>query len=718
MANVAQVRILNYNNEDIGQGFNSDTGLAVGTCLDFTPPLLQVSQSTEGDVTIVTSHEELMTKMHMSAQLEGHYSVISAGGKVDYAKTTDYNSSSTFVLARSVIGNTITRGRDFKLKPGLEHLLDPDRVAEFNRAFGDSFVRAQITGGEFYALMCITSVDSKTESTLATSAQAAVTAGGAGGDFQGQLDKFNLDEKTKSTFSCLFYQTAGAGQKETGATLSVDDVKKRLQDFPDAVLKHPFPYFIEVATYDTVPLPIPSKEQQDDFLFVLADCDAKKLVYIQGRNDCDFAIKHLDFFFDPPTPVVLTATSEIYTQLLNAVILHAIDVSKGGPPILFDPGKLTPPLTEPTLILRKRDVGLEGSFVDFWVDRDHPATRKDDRDLAFDIGTLAAEQISDFSKIVDPGGNPEVTLHLQGEALARIVASFRDYNWDHAGQHDSNRGPLTSLRSLPLMLPRTIRSLSFESNQITDTRGLDQFNSLVGLGLAHNAIDSIAELGSLPLLRDLDLVDNGISDLTPLAKCVSLETLDISGNNISDLTPLGFCTRLKNLTLFGTELFIDGVPRPSGNPIVNVLALAKVPGTASPFTIGTTLSVRFGVLPDGPDAQFTGTATRVGNSHTFRVHLTRGAELLDDTWTLRAISALTPAFADEFKSFFPTLLAGDVPTAGASLNIVRGSVNSPFDFNFSFVDPANPKTCGIDLTAFPAFGTKIKFPTFDATVTS
>lgn len=716
--NVAQVRKLNYNGEDIGMGFNSDTGLAIGTCLEFTPPTGTLSQEAESEVTIITSHEDLMSKLHMAAELEGHYAFSSAGGKVDFSTSTQYNSSSTFVVAKMVLANTVNRGKDFKLKPEFQHLLDTDQAA-FSRAFGDSFVRAHFTGGEFYAVMRVTSVDSKTQSNLAVSLQTDVQTGAAGGSFKGDLEKANQSENTRSEFTAKFYQKGGAGENEIGSTLDVDEIKQRLHHFPNAIVSHPFPYFIEVATYDTVPLPTPRKEQQDDFLLALSDADAKKLRYLQARNDCDFAAQSPEFFFEPPAPAVLHGISAVYTALINAVILHAIGVSKGDiPPILFDPSKLTPPLTEPTLVLRKRDAGLETSFTDFWVNKDNPATRKTDRDLARDIGMLAAGQLNDFSSIVDPGGDPVKTARRQGDALSRVLASFREYDWDHAGVHMPGRGPLESLSSLPAMLPKTIQSLSFPRNAISDTKGLDQFTSLSFLDLSHNAVTSIGELGSLTALRELQLVDNLISDLGPLSSCKSLETLDLSGNNIADLTPLGACRALKNLTLFGTALFINGVPRPSGNPISNVLALANVPAMANPFTIGNVLSVRFGALTDGPAAQFTGTATRIGKSHAFRVHLTRGGQTVDDVWTLRQIGAVTPSFATDLKIFFPTVNAGDVPADGASFTIHRDSDASSFQINFSFVDAANPKKSGVDLATYPAFATKIKFPTVDATVVS
>ena len=80
---------------------------------------------------------------------------------------------------------------------------------------------------------------------------------------EGALDKANSDQKTKSEFFVKFYQKGGAGENEIGTTLSLDDVKARMKGLPEAVKNHPFPYFIEVATYDTVPLPTPPKVQLD-----------------------------------------------------------------------------------------------------------------------------------------------------------------------------------------------------------------------------------------------------------------------------------------------------------------------------------------------------------------------------------------------------------------------------------------------------------------------
>jgi hypothetical protein len=73
----------------------------------------------------------------------------------------------------------------------------------------------------------------------------------------------------------------------------------------------------------------------------------KKLDYIKRKNDVDFALKHPEYFDDLPSATDLLAESEVYTQLINAVMAHQVRLAKGQiqTPETFDPA--TVHLTEP-----------------------------------------------------------------------------------------------------------------------------------------------------------------------------------------------------------------------------------------------------------------------------------------------------------------------------------------------------------------------------------
>ena len=97
---VPQVRTLIFNTEEIGMGFNSDTGLAVGTALDFDVPTKEPGQEAHATAEFVTSHEALMESLNVSSQAQGRYGFSSGSAKVKFSKNTSYNSVSTFVLGK------------------------------------------------------------------------------------------------------------------------------------------------------------------------------------------------------------------------------------------------------------------------------------------------------------------------------------------------------------------------------------------------------------------------------------------------------------------------------------------------------------------------------------------------------------------------------------------------------------------------------------------
>jgi len=93
------------------------------------------------------------------------------------------------------------------------------------------------------------------------------------------------------------------------------------------------------VTYDTLPLPVPTLEEQEDFLFALRDARSQKLRFIQTRNDLEFARRNRAFFEDLPDDTVLANAATVYVKLINAVMEHAIALSRGEirPPHIFDP---------------------------------------------------------------------------------------------------------------------------------------------------------------------------------------------------------------------------------------------------------------------------------------------------------------------------------------------------------------------------------------------
>jgi hypothetical protein len=149
------------------------------------------------------------------------------------------------------------------------------------------------------------------------------------------------------------YQKAGSGA-QISPTISIDEVTRRFKEFPSIALTSAAAYETEVATYDTIPLPTPTAEEQEDFLLALRDGREKKLQYIQARNDLQFAFNNPMFFQNLPSNDALRTAIDGYTKLINAVMDHLIKLSRGQttPVRLFDPSSLG--LKEPERISLQR----------------------------------------------------------------------------------------------------------------------------------------------------------------------------------------------------------------------------------------------------------------------------------------------------------------------------------------------------------------------------
>lgn len=389
MPNVPQVRRIVSSDETIGMGYASGTGLAVGTALEgfaITKNEAAPGQKVFSSITIVNSHEELLDELGMSFEAQGRYGFFQASAKADFTDSTQFNSTSTFIVAKCIVRNPFLRGKNFAVTQAAQKLLDTNRFEEFGRAFGDSFVRGQQTGGEFYTVIRITSISTTTQTELSLALQAEYNGLVAAGEFKGRFTTANSKTSSRSEFQAIMYQEAGEGPTIAPIT-KVEELIPRFRDFPTIAKASAAAYETEVATYDTLPLPLPTAEEQENFEFALRDTRDQKLRFIQVRNDLTFALRNPQFFGALPAPELLQAAIAAYTRLVNAAMAHASELAEGriDPPATFDPGAVNPPLAEPAPIALPRAVptaaapsvtvpsfiGIDSSIIDETLQASH-----------------------------------------------------------------------------------------------------------------------------------------------------------------------------------------------------------------------------------------------------------------------------------------------------------------------------------------------------------
>jgi len=195
---VDQVRFIDFTDAEpqTGMGFNSATMVFPGTALDFSPGSpdpAETGQVVGGNARIINSHEELMDRIGVSVAASGRYGLAAAKAKLDFSKTTGFNSSSTFVLAEASVLNPIVRGKNFHVNDTASHLLTAINLDGFKTAFGDSFVRGIKSGGEFFAVFRLTSLRQETQQQLAGSLTGEINGIVAAGAFSAAFNTAHQD---------------------------------------------------------------------------------------------------------------------------------------------------------------------------------------------------------------------------------------------------------------------------------------------------------------------------------------------------------------------------------------------------------------------------------------------------------------------------------------------------------------------------------------------
>jgi hypothetical protein len=103
------------------------------------------------DVSIIESSSELEDSLKLSIGAEMRYGLFSAAGKFEMREKSQYKSFATYALAKCDVRNPPVGLFDPRPKPDAEQFVDRGDV--FRKAYGDGFVRAALTGGEFYLLL-------------------------------------------------------------------------------------------------------------------------------------------------------------------------------------------------------------------------------------------------------------------------------------------------------------------------------------------------------------------------------------------------------------------------------------------------------------------------------------------------------------------------------------------------------------------------------------
>jgi hypothetical protein len=613
--------VVPFTGHRIGEGFNSDTAERVGVALD-VPSVgedpVAPGQTASFKFLMLTSQESFEKALNIGVEVEARYALLSGGAKFEFAESSAVNSTSTYIVASCVVANALRFGSGFTPTEAAKRMIAAGDEDGFKTSFGDRFTQALHTGGEFYAVVRLTSSSVEHQRKVSASLHAELNGLVTSGSFKGSLEDAEKDASSHIEVDIQVHQTGGVGGQIQIPGTEADRIREHMNRFAEAAHANAAAYAAELLTYETLALPFPPAEELEERRLVLEDCLTRRRAYWSAISQLAFAqSEEAALIFDdlPPAAELLALQNE-FRRVLNDLMAHARAVSQGTTPAQFFVAT-----NEPVLPRFKRSNASH--FAVWWA-----------RSKAKDPTLLRDEQllINGIAREVEP----MLTVPLEDaspETMERAADTLEFLGINTGGGHTPDTRP-KSLRALPQMLDAPIRTISGNFTDLRDLAGIEAFSRLeyvdfsegllvdleaiaavAGLRqliLWKNQLADLAPLRALTNLRSLHLMENQVEDLAPLAEMVSLESLSIVSNRVVSLDPLGDLPNLKVLSINSRWYDLQG-----DNPIRDARALARSPRLANPLT--TADQLRLTVC--GRDGAFirATTATRIAATNRFQL---------------------------------------------------------------------------------------------------
>lgn len=266
---------------------------------------------------LIQSYEDLQKSIDMEVEASGRYGLFSAEGKFKFVDQAKFNTQSTFLLTRVVVENAFKQCMEATLTDPARKLLADNKVDLFRQRFGDSYVRGIKDGGEYFALISITSSSLEEQHKIGVALRARYDGLVASGEVSGEFDEETKKMVQRSEINIFTFQRGGVDEG-LGFTGNTAEVIERLRDFPKIAKENPVPYFAQTADYVILDLPegsnpVDIQNQRE----VIEDCMKTRFKLLTIKNDLEFIQLHPDFFEEPPDSGKLSEWNAAITDQIN-----------------------------------------------------------------------------------------------------------------------------------------------------------------------------------------------------------------------------------------------------------------------------------------------------------------------------------------------------------------------------------------------------------------
>ncbi len=297
----AQTEIPFLDGMKVGRGYDVLTGVGLkstaveGTSL--TAPAQAGGQVVKATLQIVQESSVLRQAMGISVDASVGNLFGDASAKFKFANDIAVNSFSQYVVVGVEVFNaTLTLDNPVLSTPASD-LLKVKNQARFRDRFGDRFILGIKTGGEYFAVYKVESLDESERTSVAASIHARAGAPAVeGASLDADISSAMSSSKSKLDVSVYVYQSGGTN---ISTETTLDAIMQKAHVFPTLVgAEAGVPYSMLVHDYSELALPtdgltfVDVQNQQDVLKFNAGLLDGFNTVV----NDIDFVRKNIDQF--------------------------------------------------------------------------------------------------------------------------------------------------------------------------------------------------------------------------------------------------------------------------------------------------------------------------------------------------------------------------------------------------------------------------------------
>lgn len=312
------------NGYDYGVGVDTPSGDVRNVAVTGDKSAVEGGSIVTFDMTQVSTVSELNEVLGISASASGGVGLFSASARLKFSKERQVNDSSVFLVVTAQVTNPFQQIKAPGITKAAFDLLSDGQTQQFQKEFGDMFVRGLVTGGIFFGVIEVQTHDSDENEKVSTALKASYAAFSADGSFD---DNFHQTLRTRQTNVRCHIE----GGQTSPIPLQVDTMITFAANWPGTVMNKAVPYSAVLNAYSILPIPaepnfIELQHQRD----VLIQCSILRDQDLQVLNNINYILSHSDQFIDPEQFPLGQIRNDLDADLntIAAAASHALDHPK------------------------------------------------------------------------------------------------------------------------------------------------------------------------------------------------------------------------------------------------------------------------------------------------------------------------------------------------------------------------------------------------------